>query len=606
MNNFNWNIFPINEVVLTFLFIIIFTIFFFILPFKIEFLKKVKNYSTTFNHKKIGKIYLIISFLMMFRGLTDALLIRLQQILCYKHLGFLSNHHYCQIFTAHGDIMIFFVAMPMIIGIMNIIIPLQIGSKDVAFPSLNLLSFWLTFFSVLLINISLIIGEFAKTGWLGYPPLSEKTFSPWVGVDYWNWSIQISGIGTIISSINFITTILKLRKKKLFFNKISIFMWTCLCSNILILISFPILTILLFQIFLDRTLSTHFYSSFYGGQQMLYINLIWAWGHPEVYILILPSFGIFSEIISYICVKSVFSYISLIYATISITVLSFLVWLHHFFTMGSGYLSNIFFSISTMIIAIPTGVKIFNWIFTILFSNFKKDILFFWFISFIIIFSIGGFSGVILSIPNLDFIFHNSMFLIAHFHSVIIGGVLFGYLSGISLWYNLIYNNCELNNKFNFNILFWLIGVILTFFPFYFLGYCGMIRRINIYYNIKWKNLLIVSFIGSILILIAVIFQLICFIFFKKNKHSYKQYIYRSSEFLYFNNLLINNYNDFYYKKKYIKNIFFITSHNKSINPLLISLIIFLSVFFLIWKNFYFFKKTFLLLFFYIIIYFYE
>ncbi|AFP84396.1 cbb3-type cytochrome c oxidase subunit I [Candidatus Carsonella ruddii] len=607
MININWNIFPINEFILTVLFLLILITIIIILPFKIEFFKKIKNYSTTFNHKKIGKIYLFLSFLMMFRGLTDAILIRLQQILCYKHKGFLSDHHYCQIFTAHGDIMIFFVAMPMLIGIMNIIIPLQIGSKDVAFPSLNLLSFWLTFFSTLLINISLIVGEFAKTGWLGYPPLSEKTFSPWVGVDYWDWSIQISGIGTIISSINFITTILKLRKKNLFFNKLSIFIWTCLCSNILILISFPILTVLLFQIFLDRNLNTHFYSSFYGGQQMLYINLIWAWGHPEVYILILPSFGIFSEIISYICIKNVFSYISLIYATISITVLSFLVWLHHFFTMGSGYLSNIFFSISTMIIAIPTGVKIFNWIFTILFSNYKKNILFFWFLSFILIFSIGGFSGIILSIPNLDFIFHNSMFLIAHFHSVIIGGVLFGYLSGLNLWYNLIYNNCELNNIFNFNILFWLIGVILTFFPFYLLGYCGMIRRINIYYNIKWEKLLFISFFGSILILIAIIFQLISFMFFKNKKNiNCERKIFRSSEFLYFNNFLINNYNEFYYKKKYIENIFYITSHNKSYNPFLISLFFFFTSFFLIWKKIFYFKFFFLILIIYIIMYFYE
>ncbi|MBZ2279211.1 MAG: cbb3-type cytochrome c oxidase subunit I, partial [Buchnera aphidicola] len=316
-------------------------------------------------------------------------------LLSYNHEGYLSLNHYSQIFTAHGVIMIFFVAMPFMIGLMNIIIPLQIGTLDVAFPSLNLLSFWLNFFSILLINISLLFGEFSKIGWLAYPPLSEKTFSPWVGVDYWIWSLQMSGISTLITSINFITTILKCRKKKLVFSKLPIFIWTCLCSNILILISFPILNVIIFLLFLDRNFNFHFFTSFYGGQQMMYVNLIWAWGHPEVYILILPSFGIFSEILFNLCEKRIFSYNSLLYATLSITVLSFLVWLHHFFTMGSGYTTNIFFSISTMIIAIPTGVKIYNWLFTILFSKKKKSSLILWFIAFIIIFSIGGFSGVI-------------------------------------------------------------------------------------------------------------------------------------------------------------------------------------------------------------------
>lgn len=577
MSRINFNSFSIKESIISFLLLFIILNIFIFFPFIKPFVKKIKNYSFSFDHKKIGKLYILISFLMLIRGFVDAIMMRLQQILSFNHKGYLTNNHYSQIFTAHGVIMIFFVAMPLMIGIMNIIIPLQIGSIDVAFPSLNLLSFWLTFFSILLINISLLIGEFSKIGWLSYPPLSEKTFSPWVGVDYWIWSLQISGISTLLTSINFITTIIKCRKKKLFFKKLPIFIWTCLCSNILILISFPILNILIILLFLDRNFNFHFFSSFYGGQQMLYLNLIWAWGHPEVYILILPSFGIFSEILPYVCKKVIFSYNSLLYATISITLLSFIVWLHHFFTMGSGYSVNIFFSISTMIIAIPTGVKIYNWLFTILYSNKKNTPLIYWFISFIIIFSIGGFSGIILSIPNLDFIFHNSMFLIAHFHSVIIGGVLFGYFAGLHYWYPIIFNK-KIRNIFSYlNIFFWFIGVIFTFFPFYLLGYYGMSRRSIMYYNYNWYKILFISFFGSILIFFSIILQIFSLFFGKK------KYLISNYENLFLNNNILNQKNDFLYKKYFIKNNYFKTNHKKSILPFFISLFTFLFSFFTIW-----------------------
>ncbi|AFP84216.1 cytochrome O ubiquinol oxidase subunit I [Candidatus Carsonella ruddii HT isolate Thao2000] len=595
----NYNSIPIRENIINFLFFIIIIIIIIILPFLNAFKKKIKSYLTSYDHKKIGKLYLFISFIMLIRGFTDALMMRLQQILSYNHYGYLSSNHYSQIFTAHGVIMIFFVAMPFMIGIMNIIIPLQIGAIDVIFPSLNLLSFWMTFFSIILINISLIFGEFSKIGWLSYPPLSEITFSPWVGVDYWIWSLQISGVSTLITSINFITTIIKCRKKNLFFFKLPIFIWTCFCSNILILVSFPILNILITMLFLDRNFNFHFFSAFYGGQQILYLNLIWAWGHPEVYILILPSFGIFTEILSNICKKTIFAYNSLIYATISITILSFIVWLHHFFTMGSGFSTNIFFSISTMIIAIPTGVKIFNWIFTILFSKNKISPLFCWFLSFIIIFSIGGFSGVILSIPNLDFIFHNSMFLIAHFHSVIIGGVLFGYLAGINYWFPIIFNKQNYNFLIYINIILWFIGVITTFFPFFLLGYLGMYRRSNFFFNLKWIILLKISFFGSLLILISILLQIINFFLNKKNLNlnNYEQ--------LFINNHILKNEN-FLYKKYFLKNYFFKIKHEKSIFPFIISLFLFLFAFFIIWWMWDFVIITLFFLIILIILYIYE
>ncbi|MFI4883854.1 MAG: cbb3-type cytochrome c oxidase subunit I [Candidatus Carsonella ruddii] len=568
----------IKDPIIIILFTIIFIIILIIMPFIYFFNKKIINYLSFYDHKKIGKLYIFISFLMLIRGFSDALMIRFQQLLSFNHKGYLKINHYSQIFTAHGVIMIFFVAMPMMTGIMNIIIPLQIGTIDVAFPLLNLLSFWLTFTSIIIINISLIIGEFAKTGWLAYPPLSEKFFSPWVGIEYWIWSLQLSGIATILSSINFITTILKCRKKKLFFLKLPIFIWSCLCSNILILISFPILNIVILLLFLDRNFNFHFFTSFYGGQQMLYINLIWAWGHPEVYILILPSFGIFSEILYNLCKKKIFSYNLLLYAIISITLLSFLVWLHHFFTMGSGYTTNVFFSISTMIIAIPTGVKIYNWMFTILFSYKKKNSLMLWFIFFIIIFSIGGFTGIILSIPNLDIIFHNSMFLIAHFHSVIIGGVLFGYLAGIQYWFNIIFNKNYYEIFSLINIILWFIGVIFTFFPFYLLGYYGMMRRTIRYCNFFWYKLIIISFLGSIIILLAIIFQFFNLFLSKKNIKI------NNYEKIFLNNIIFNQNNDFLYKKYFYKNKYYKLYHKNSFYPFLINFFLFFLIFSIIWK----------------------
>lgn len=465
---------------------------------------------TSVDHKRLGIMYIILSLVMLFRGLIDALMMRGQQLLSSNyHKGFLTPEHYDQIFTAHGVIMIFFVAMPFIIGFMNYIIPLQIGCRDVAFPFLNNLSFWLTFMGAFLINLSLWIGEFARTGWLAYPPLSELQYSPGVGVDYWIWSLQISGLGTLLTGINFCVTILKMRVRGMTLFRMPIFVWTTFCSNVLIILAFPVLTTTLFLLTLDRYLNFHFFTNNLGGNAMMYVNLIWIWGHPEVYILILPAFGIFSEIVSTFSKKKIFGYVSLVWATISITFLSFIVWLHHFFTMGAGPNVNSFFGIATMIIAIPTGVKIFNWLFTIYRGRICLHSSMMWTVGFLIIFSIGGMAGVLLSVPGIDFLLHNSLFLVAHFHTVIIGGVVFSLFAGISYWFPKFFG-FVLNERIGkIAFWFWFIGFFIAFMPLYFLGLMGMTRRLSQNINHDYHNLLLIAAIGTILITIGIFFQII-------------------------------------------------------------------------------------------------
>ncbi|WMC19049.1 MAG: cytochrome o ubiquinol oxidase subunit I [Enterobacteriaceae bacterium PSpicST1] len=506
---------PIHEPIIMYTIFIVF-ILFLITIFSITYFKKWKwlwnEYLISLDHKKIGIMYIIMAIIMFIRGFIDALMMRTQQtIVSSGKPGFLTSNHYNQIFTAHGVIMIFFMAMPFIIGFMNLIIPLQIGARDLAFPFLNSLSFWLFFVSTLLINISLGIGEFAQTGWLAYPPLSNKQYSPGVGVDYWIWSLQISGIGTLLTGINFIVTILKMRAPGMSLMKMPIFTWTTLCSNILIVLSFPILTVTILLLTLDRYLNTHFFTNDMGGNIMMYINLIWAWGHPEVYILMLPAFGIFSEITATFSKKKLFGYKSLVLATISITILSFMVWLHHFFTMGAGANVNSFFGITTMIIAIPTGVKIFNWIFTMYKGNIKYNSAMLWTIGFIVSFSIGGMSGVLLSVPGADFYLHNSLFLIAHFHNVIIGGVVFGCFAGITYWFPKFFG-FKLNEKWGIRAFwYWIFGLFIAFLPLYALGFMGMTRRLSQNINLNFHTLLTISTIGTIIILIGIICQVIQF-----------------------------------------------------------------------------------------------
>ncbi|WP_343128501.1 cytochrome o ubiquinol oxidase subunit I [Buchnera aphidicola (Kurisakia onigurumii)] len=511
-----WQSIPFNEpiIMVTCFFISIIGI---ITGLYISYIKKWKhiwfNWISSVDHKKIAVMYLILGVIMLFRGFVDAVMMRTHQFFASSKngIGFLPSNHYDQIFTAHGVIMIFFVAMPLVIGLMNFVVPLQIGARDFAFPFLNNLSFWMTAAGAILINISLGVGEFAKTGWLAYPPLSGIDYSPGVGVDYWIWSLQIAGIGTTLTAINFLVTILKLRTKTMGMFKMPVFTWTALCSNILILASFPILTGTLILLTLDRYLGFHIFTNTMEGNPMMYVNLIWIWGHPEVYILILPAFGIFSEVVSTFSRKALFGYTSLVWATLSITVLSFLVWLHHFFTMGAGSNVNSFFGIATMIIAIPTGVKIFNWIFTMYQGRITLHSSMLWAIGFIITFSIGGMTGVLLSLPPADFVLHNSLFLVAHFHNVIIGGVVFGCFSGITYWFPKIFG-FKLDEKWGkISFWFWIIGFFVTFIPLYFLGLMGMTRRISQNIDSEYHPLLTISIFGTFLITSGIISQLIQF-----------------------------------------------------------------------------------------------
>ena len=439
-----------------------------------------KEWFTSIDHKKIGIMYMVLGLVMLLRGFADAIMMRIQQAWAFGDAtGYLPPDHYDQIFTAHGVIMIFFVAMPLITGIMNYIIPLQIGARDVAFPFLNNFSFWMTASGAALVMASLFIGEFAKTGWLAYPPLSGIMESPGVGVDYYLWALQIAGVGTLLSGINLLVTIVKMRSPGMNLMKMPVFTWTSLCTNILIVAAFPVLTAVLGMLLLDRYLGTAFFTNDLGGNVMMYINLIWIWGHPEVYILILPAFGIFSEVVSTYSGKRLFGYASMVYATVVITVLSYMVWLHHFFTMGSGASVNSFFGITTMIISIPTGAKIFNWLFTMYRGRIRFEVPMLWTIGFIITFVIGGMTGVLLAVPPADFVLHNSLFLVAHFHNVIIGGVLFGLFAGITYWYPKAfgYKLDPFWGKMSF--WFWTIGFYFAFMPLYVLGLMGVTRRMS-------------------------------------------------------------------------------------------------------------------------------
>ncbi|MGL4756776.1 MAG: cytochrome o ubiquinol oxidase subunit I [Aeromonadaceae bacterium] len=465
---------------------------------------------TSVDHKKIGVMYILVAMLMLLRGFADAIMMRMQMAAASAGSeGFLPPHHYDQIFTAHGVIMIFFMAMPFMVGLMNIVVPLQIGARDVAFPFLNSLSFWLFVVGVALINISLGVGEFAQTGWLAYPPLSGIAFSPGVGVDYWIWSLQISGIGTLLTGVNFFVTILKMRAPGMSMMKMPVFTWTAFCTNVLIIISFPILTATIALLTLDRYLGTHFFTNDMGGNQMMYVNLIWAWGHPEVYILILPAFGIFSEVVATFCKKKLFGYTSLVWATAVITILSFIVWLHHFFTMGAGANVNSFFGIATMIISIPTGVKIFNWLFTMYRGRIQFSLPILWTIGFLFTFTLGGMTGVLLAVPGADFVLHNSLFLIAHFHNVIIGGVVFGYLAGFNYWFPkaMGFKLNEFWGKWAFGL--WISGFFVAFVPLYILGFMGMTRRVSNQIDPEYHLLLAIAAVGAVIILFGIICQLI-------------------------------------------------------------------------------------------------
>jgi cytochrome o ubiquinol oxidase subunit 1 len=469
-----------------------------------------RDWICSVDHKRIGVMYVLLALVMLVRGFADALMMRAQQAMAAGGApGYLPPEHFDQIFSAHGTIMIFFMAMTFMIGLMNFVVPLQIGARDVAFPTLNSVSFWLSASGVLLINLSLVIGEFARTGWLAYPPLSELAYSPDVGVDYYLWSVQISGVGTLLAGINLVTTILKMRAPGMGYGRMPIFVWTALASNLLIIAAFPILTGTLAMLQLDRYLGFHFFTNEAGGNAMMYVNLIWAWGHPEVYILVLPAFGIYSEVVPAFSGRPLFGYRSMAAATLGICTISFMVWLHHFFTMGAGADVNAFFGVATMIIAIPTGVKIFNWLFTLYGGRLRFAPPLMWAIGFMTSFVIGGATGVLLAIPPVDFQLHNSLFLVAHFHNVIIPGVLFGAYAGYTYWFPKAFG-FTLHEGLGKAIFWcWFIGFFLAFMPLYVLGLGGATRRMQHYPELGWQPWFVAAAVGALVILAGIVLTVV-------------------------------------------------------------------------------------------------
>jgi len=456
---------------------------------------------TSVDHKKIGIMYIILSLIMLLRGFSDAIMMRAQQAMAVgASPGFLPPDHFNQVFSAHGTIMILFMAMPFLSGLMNIVVPQQIGARDVAFPFLNAVSLWLSVAGALLVMVSLGVGEFSKAGWSGYTPLTELAYSPDTGVDYWLWSIQISGVGTLLTGINFLVTIIKMRAPGMKLMRMPLFTWTALLTNILIIFAFPMLTAALLMLSLDRYLGMHFFTNDLGGNTMMYINLFWTWGHPEVYIVILPAFGIYSEVVATFSRKRIFGYTSLVYATAVIMFLSFAVWAHHFFTMGTSANVNIFFGISTMVIAIPTGVKVFNWLFTMYKGRVRMTTPMLWTIGFLTTFVLGGLTGVLMSIPPADYVLHNSLFLIAHFHNMLIPGTLFGFLAGFAYWFPKA-TGFKLDETWGKRSFWcWLIGFYMSFVPLYVLGFMGMPRRMQHYDNPAWQLPLIIAAVGTLII----------------------------------------------------------------------------------------------------------
>jgi cytochrome o ubiquinol oxidase subunit I len=479
-----------------------------------------KEWLTSVDPKKIGIMYFIVAgFMLVARGGLEVLMVWLQQAIAAGNApgffgaehGYLSAHHFQQIFTAHGNIMVFFVAMGFIFGLVNYIVPLQIRARDLASPFLNTLGFWLYAGGVVMVNAFFFLGgEYAATGWLAVAPLSGLEFSPGVGVDYWIWSLQISGIGTTLGGINFIMTILKMRAPGMSLWKMPMFTWGSLFSMVMVIAVFPLLTATLFLMFFDRYFGMHFFTTDLGGNAMMYTNLIWMWGHPEVYILMLPAFGIFSEVVATFSRKRIASYRSQVFGMAGVTVFALSVWLHHFFTMGAGADVNAFFGVMTMIIAIPTSVLVFGWIATMYKGRIRFATPMLWFLGFIAIFAIGGIAGVLLAVPPADFQLHNSLFLVAHFHSMVIGGVLFGIFCGISYWFPKM-AGFRLNERIGrYAFWAWIIGFCMSFIPMYVLGLMGATRRLDHYdASTGWQPLYIMMLVGGLIIALGVALQVV-------------------------------------------------------------------------------------------------
>lgn len=465
------------------------------------------DWLTTVDHKKIGILYLIAGGLFFLIGGIEAILIRIQ--LMQPKLDFVSAQTFNELITMHGTTMIFLAVMPIIFAMMNAIIPLQIGARDVAFPFLNSLGFWTFFFGGLLLNLSWLIGGAPDAGWTSYLPLASNQFSTTHGVDFYTIGLQIAGIGTLLGGINFLATIINMRAPGMSFMRMPMFTWAAFITSALILFAFPAITVGLVLLTFDRLFDANFFDVAQGGNVVLWEHLFWIFGHPEVYILILPAFGIISEVVSTFSRKRLFGYSSMVFATILIGFLGFMVWAHHMFTAGLGPVANALFSIATMLIAVPTGIKIFNWLFTLWGGQLTFNTASLFAIGFIPTFVMGGVTGVMLASAPADFQYHDSYFVVAHFHYVIVGGLVLGLFSGLHYWWPKMFG--RLLNETLGKLTFWtfFIGFHMTFFVQHFLGLMGMPRRVFTYLpNQGFDTMNLISSIGAFLMGLGTIFFL--------------------------------------------------------------------------------------------------
>ncbi|HKJ07898.1 MAG TPA: cbb3-type cytochrome c oxidase subunit I [Gammaproteobacteria bacterium] len=475
-----------------------------------------REWLTTVDHKKIGVMYIVVGLVMLFRGFIDAVMIRTQQVMAVGvhsagHLGalhgYMPPYHFDQVYSAHGAIMLLFAVTPILVGLMNVVVPLQIGARDMAYPYLNALGLWLTTAGAALIMLSLFVGDFSHAGWVGLTPLTELPYSPGVGVDYWMWAIQVSSVGTTIGAINLIATIVKMRAPGMKWSRLPVFTWTSMATNIIGVTTFPVLAATLFLLSLDRYLGTHFFTAGMGGNLMLYTNLFWVWGHPEVYFLVLPAFGVLSEIVPTFSEKPLFGYTAMVLASLGIAGVSWAVWLHHFFTMGAGPDVNAFFSVSTMLVGIPTGVKVFNWLLTMYRGRLRFDTPMLWATAGVFILLTGGLTGMMLAVPAIDYQVHNSVFVVAHFHNMILV-IAFAIMGAISYWFPKVFG-FKLNEALGRRVFwYWTAASIMVFVPMYTLGFMGMTRRLDYVFDPRWRALLIAEEVGIGLYWIATYYQI--------------------------------------------------------------------------------------------------
>ena len=463
---------------------------------------------TSPDHKKIGIMFIVIAMVMLSRAVIEAVFMRAQQAVGLDG-GFLSPEHFGEFFTTHGTIMIFFMAMPFLTGIINYVMPMQIGARDLSFPVLNQISLGLTAAGAAIVMISLVLAPFSTGGWSGYPPYTELAYNPGPGVDYWIWAVTLSTLSSTLTGINFAVTIYKKRAPGMKLFRMPLFTWTALCTAILMIFGMPPLTVATALLALDRYLDFHMFTSDLGGNMMNYVNLFWAFGHPEVYILILPPFGIFSEVFATFSGKRIFGYPLLVIATMCIAVLSFTVWLHHFFTMGQDAAINAAFGIATMLIGIPTGVKVYDWMLTMYRGSVRLSVPMIYAIGFIMLFVIGGLTGIILATPSVDYQVHNSLFLVAHFHNMLIPGLLFGMLSATNFWFPKAFG-FRLEERWGRRAAYaWIVGFMLAFFPLYALGLLGMPRRSLTFFEPAYLPWTIAAGCGALVILFAMLCLLI-------------------------------------------------------------------------------------------------